>query len=567
VIPQDEAPALTRPHGMLYINQQNALTGTVTALCALQMHDGRPRWCQSQVPEVLQTSSLLNSQGIVYVGTKQGLTDTLFALNEKDGSIRWKYSWETRSGAPVRFALAHGRLYLGLEHTSSDVLTTLVAFQATTGQLLWSKALLPQLAADSILLVTEHGQVYVRTSVTPSVYALDEATGALRWTVGLGHQSPGGSDFPQLLVANGRVYADAPDARHTLYALNAGDGARLWSLPLFQTVAAMALSGQTLSVGLRRCAGPASQIRKIALAPAGLHQRRAVSSLYRGDTSPQRVNPLPFRGSRSDRYHPGLQPAKGETDLAGWWLHLRPRDASRLLLLGQCAQLQLPVSSARRSGSGLSEISWPQQRDGLPPLPPPTAGNERSDARSNSHRSVQPGKKPHDTRCTSRGPRRKHSNENGAGSTRLNRASWHWPTCTPLQSMHGVIGERARSAFFLLDLNQTPHTVTLHLFREHLCFMREAGCQLGVCFQRSLTPMIHCFCHARNRGAGSAGKRCRLSGSGMNKQDSDEDFQEKTRGSTCNHRQPGGQRFVDEGPLEKHVQTSVRGHRTACRWF
>jgi outer membrane protein assembly factor BamB len=55
------------------------------------------------------------------------------------------------------------------------------------------------------------------------VYALDAATGAVKWTA-----ITGGAVESSPAVANGVVYIGAWDD-HTVYALDAGSGATLWT--------------------------------------------------------------------------------------------------------------------------------------------------------------------------------------------------------------------------------------------------------------------------------------------------------------------------------------------------
>ena len=86
------------------------------------------------------------------------------------------------------------------------------ALDAATGHLRWSYA--TGGAAESGLVVAGGGIVYVVSG--GQMYALDAAAGHLRWT----YTNPGGGVISSPAVAGNAVYVGGED--HKVYALNAG---------------------------------------------------------------------------------------------------------------------------------------------------------------------------------------------------------------------------------------------------------------------------------------------------------------------------------------------------------
>src|SRR5215467_11279779 len=72
--------------------------------------------------------------------------------------------------------------------------------------------------------VVVDGVVYIQ-DLQANVYALDLATGKLRWEYQVNTQVPGGPGPDGVAVADGRVYGDGP---HTAFALSAATGKPVW---------------------------------------------------------------------------------------------------------------------------------------------------------------------------------------------------------------------------------------------------------------------------------------------------------------------------------------------------
>lgn len=166
----------------------------------------------------------------VYVGSTDG---SLYALNRADGTQRWKF--DTRGPVSSSPAVANGTVFVA----SLDGI--IYAVEATTGKARWTFATkgerrftapgihgaIPRSERmpdpfDVFLSspVVAAGVVYIGSG-DQHVYALDAATGALRWSFATGdviHASPA--------VAEGTVYIGSWD--RNLYAIDAMNGRERW---------------------------------------------------------------------------------------------------------------------------------------------------------------------------------------------------------------------------------------------------------------------------------------------------------------------------------------------------
>ena len=175
-------------------------------------------------------SSPLVVGDVVYVGSTDG---SLYAVNRSDGSQRWKY--DTRGPVASSPAFHNGVVYIG----SVDGLVH--AINASTGKAQWTFATkgerrftapgihgaIPRTERmpdpfDVFLSspMIANGIVYIGSG-DHNVYALDAATGALRWSFATGdvvHATPA--------LADGLVYIGSWD--RNLYALDAATGRERW---------------------------------------------------------------------------------------------------------------------------------------------------------------------------------------------------------------------------------------------------------------------------------------------------------------------------------------------------
>jgi outer membrane protein assembly factor BamB len=124
------------------------------------------------------TATPIVSGGVVYI---QDMASTVFALDLKTGRLRWRHHfvYATTPG-PNGLAVAGGRVY-GATSTNA------FALSAATGKLIWSRRIttLGDPTVDVAPLVAG-GLVYTSTLGYPPggkglLYALDAATGAVRW--------------------------------------------------------------------------------------------------------------------------------------------------------------------------------------------------------------------------------------------------------------------------------------------------------------------------------------------------------------------------------------------------
>jgi outer membrane protein assembly factor BamB len=226
-------------------------------------------------------SSPAVADGLVYIGSADG---KMYAIDRDTGLVRWKFA--TKGRVVSSPAVVGGAVYF----TSYD--SDLYALDAATGKLKWKYQTVgehrfeaqhlhgSQPAAEvmpdpfDVYLsspVVWHGSVYFGSGDN-NVYALDAATGALRWKFNTGdivHASPAITDgtlfigswdgyFYALDAANGTEKwrfktGDDPDIHNQvgiqssaaiaggivyfgcrdshLYALDAGSGRQLWSFP------------------------------------------------------------------------------------------------------------------------------------------------------------------------------------------------------------------------------------------------------------------------------------------------------------------------------------------------
>jgi outer membrane protein assembly factor BamB len=175
-------------------------------------------------------SSPVVADGVVYVGSADNF---LYALDAATGLLKWKFDAHGNVGSSS--AVSGGRVFV----LSLD--GKLYALDAATGAQQWAFATqgerrhtwpginyaapatetMPDPWDFFLSSPTVHDGVVYFGSGDHHVYAVDAATGALRWKFETGdvvHASPA--------VADGRVYVGSFDAR--FYALDAKSGALLW---------------------------------------------------------------------------------------------------------------------------------------------------------------------------------------------------------------------------------------------------------------------------------------------------------------------------------------------------
>jgi outer membrane protein assembly factor BamB len=117
------------------------------------------------------------SRGVVYV---QDMRSNVFALSLATGRMRWRHLFDARNPGPNGVAVSGGRVF-----GATDSLA--FALDAATGRLLWRKFVAtPTGRYVDIAPQVTRSTVYISTIGEPpngrgTLYALDAATGAVRW--------------------------------------------------------------------------------------------------------------------------------------------------------------------------------------------------------------------------------------------------------------------------------------------------------------------------------------------------------------------------------------------------
>ena len=186
------------------------------------------KWTFQTHGEVVSSPAIVD--GVVYVGSNDG---NLYALDQQTGAKKWAF--KTGARVPSSPAVDQGLVYFG----SYD--GTFYAVESATGKLRWKFANTGErrYAATHLHGALPVGEVmpdpfdvYLSSpaiaagavyfgSGDGNIYALDAATGALKWKFHTGdvvHASPA--------IADGKLYIGSWDSN--FYALDAATGKELW---------------------------------------------------------------------------------------------------------------------------------------------------------------------------------------------------------------------------------------------------------------------------------------------------------------------------------------------------
>ena len=188
-------------------------------LRAFNAATGKQLWSQFTI-----SGSAAIANGLVYVGsagyTGTGQSNYAYAFHEKSGVLAWKAEVPNLGRATSGTVVANGIVYV----CDSDN-AVLLAYNATTGMLLWS---FPVPEGNSMASpAIANGTVYV-ASTDDHLYAVDAKTGKLRWSF-----ATNGEVAASPAVANGVVYIASFD--DNVYALNASSGKKLWSYLIYDS--------------------------------------------------------------------------------------------------------------------------------------------------------------------------------------------------------------------------------------------------------------------------------------------------------------------------------------------
>ena len=190
--------------GIVYDSSQNGY------LYALDAYTGNCYWRFNLGDSVLSSPVVVN--GVVYVSTMNGV----YAVNAYTGAQIWKTI--KFSGDVSTPAVSGSMLYVG-----SFVEHTLYAFRILDGQLVWQYTTGDYVNSSPAV----YGNFVYVGSDDGYLYALNAATGALKWKLNGGGIYPSDGMSPSPIVVNGVVYTSCYDGN--VYALDAASGNVIWN--------------------------------------------------------------------------------------------------------------------------------------------------------------------------------------------------------------------------------------------------------------------------------------------------------------------------------------------------
>lgn len=199
--------------GIGLVVDDHAVYVYVDRVYAYDRGTGALLWSSQQASATLSNdpNSVALQQGILYVSA----TDGVSAYRTSDGSRLWQYA-----GAGLAMTLTDGVVYASAQG--------IVALDGQTGKLLWHYQ--PSQRENFFPLLVGGGLVYGVKEQT-GIVALDAASGKLRW------QSPaGGNGNAPVLVANTLFVGAFQSGSWGYAALNASDGALLWTMPISEGI-------------------------------------------------------------------------------------------------------------------------------------------------------------------------------------------------------------------------------------------------------------------------------------------------------------------------------------------
>jgi outer membrane protein assembly factor BamB len=190
---------------------------------AYALADGKTLWTRNafSIGAVKQGADVLSADD-QYVYTRNGEDGNhgVSALRIGEGSTAWTHD-NLSSGGVHPFRISNGVIY-ALTYTTG---WSAVAFDAVSGAQRWNQTL------DGVFLAAQplmsDGLIYTSTLSPDVAYALDAATGAIRW------RFP--APLTDIVISNGVLFAHrgydsnkGQPTSDTLYAINAATGALYW---------------------------------------------------------------------------------------------------------------------------------------------------------------------------------------------------------------------------------------------------------------------------------------------------------------------------------------------------
>ncbi|MDO8691399.1 MAG: PQQ-binding-like beta-propeller repeat protein, partial [Dehalococcoidia bacterium] len=209
--------------GVLY-----TLIGSSGPVVALDAATGEFKWSKSV--SVAGATGMNVADGLVYVF---GYSSPTYALDAATGEVKWDSSKFSGPGFYRANAARNGVLYVGEQWGPA-----MRALDSQTGDVKWSRTFqnityqgmaVPMIAATDIVYATPQGE--------KMVYALDAGTGAVIWTYATER-----TVSANMALANGMLYA----FDGTLFALDAASGSLRWRLSVGQRASSLAVANGVL---------------------------------------------------------------------------------------------------------------------------------------------------------------------------------------------------------------------------------------------------------------------------------------------------------------------------------
>lgn len=218
--------------GVVYVGSR----GSDTQFYALDAADGSVKWSVQTGNKGVRTAPAF-ADDTLYVTTLEG---KIMALNPADGTEKWA----AIHGVLIHStpAVADGLIYYGSRMAST------YAVDAATGKVRWMRGESEGSWVESSPAVAD-GVVYIGGSDSHEFHALDAATGKDKWTVDLKTNlftSPAVVG-DTVYIASGDAYQEGADG--ALYALDTATGDIRWSFGAQNFFSSPVVAGDTLYIG------------------------------------------------------------------------------------------------------------------------------------------------------------------------------------------------------------------------------------------------------------------------------------------------------------------------------
>lgn len=211
--------------GQVYIGEDNSTSAAQVTLYVLDARTGQQRWSYPKSP-VSQMSVLGVNDGLLAVLSNEGATSVdiparqLYGLNTSDGTVRWHVELEL---GRVYALYDNGVIYIGMDNA-------IAAYRASDGQLLWkntnTKNNFPEFVANGVLYLDNSNT----TMDAVGLIAVDAASGQLLWKVALGNTVHVAAAAKGLAFVTTLPPVAQGDNR--IYALDVATGKVRWSYDL-----------------------------------------------------------------------------------------------------------------------------------------------------------------------------------------------------------------------------------------------------------------------------------------------------------------------------------------------